>query len=83
MTLRNIFISHQSEISCIHGLKTEDVIFHFFSPLSNLTPSHVAHLRLLVSLIDEELNEYLYDANVAGISGTYAGSDMGLLVRVL
>ena len=50
--------------------------------MSFLTPTHSAHLRLFVGLIEDELNEYLYDAELAGISGRYASTDMGLMVFV-
>ena len=48
--------------------------------MSALTPVHAAHLRLFVGLLEEELVEFLYDAELAGISGTYAATDMGVMV---
>ncbi|XP_066923110.1 insulin-degrading enzyme-like [Clytia hemisphaerica] len=52
---------------------------HLYSPMSSLTPAHAAHLRLFIGLLEEEMNEYLYDAALAGISGTHAGTDMGVI----
>ena len=48
--------------------------------MSGLTPAHSAHLRLFVGLLEEELSEFLYDAELAGISGTSAATDMGVMV---
>lgn len=52
----------------------------YFSPFTYVDPAHFNMARLFVTLIMDSLNEYAYDAEIAGIQYTLHATFYGIQV---
>jgi insulysin len=52
------------------------------SPIASLTPLNVAMTRTYVDLVEDSLNAYAYDADIAGLGYSVSESTQGLMVEL-
>lgn len=52
------------------------------SPITSLTPLNVAMTRIYVDLIEDSLNTYAYDADIAGLGYSVSESTQGLVIEL-
>ncbi|KAF1937421.1 putative metalloprotease [Clathrospora elynae] len=52
------------------------------SPVASLTPMNAVMTRLYVDLVEDSLNEYAYDADIAGLSYSLSESAQGLDIEL-
>ncbi|RIA87766.1 Metalloenzyme, LuxS/M16 peptidase-like protein [Glomus cerebriforme] len=59
-----------------------NICLMFKSPLANTTPIHHVRTRLYTELVKDALNEYLYNAEIAGVSYNLNYQIQGLVLRL-
>ncbi|KAJ4374648.1 metalloprotease [Didymella sp. IMI 355093] len=52
------------------------------SPIASLTPLNIAMTRIYVDMIEDSLNTYAYDADIAGLGYSVSESTQGLMVEL-
>ena len=55
-------------------------VFYLFSPLAYVDPGHCNMAHLFVELLKDSLNEYAYDAEIAGVEYKLENTMYGIFV---
>ena len=59
------------------------ILFIYFSPIANTTPLFINMLGMYLTLLRDELIEYAYDAELAGIDYYVVATNYGVWVCTL